>query len=95
MVEPDFSLGNNIRLVPGVKPTDKQMIEFNGRVIHTSEISKIVLLFLLIEDDKWKKPRYEGGDMFQNYLISVMTNRKYSDPNTKFNKTRQYQDTLY
>ena len=59
MIEPNFNLGNYIKLISGKKLSDKQMIEFNGRVIYPAEISKIVLLFLLIEDDKWKKPRFE------------------------------------
>jgi hypothetical protein len=94
MVEPDFNLGNHIKLIPGKKSTDKQMIEFNGRIIYPSEISKVVLLFLLLEDDKWKKPRFEGGDKFQNYLISIMTNRKYHDPPSGALKFKPYQGKL-
>jgi len=94
MIEPNFNLGNYIKLISGKKLSDKQMIEFNGRVIYPAEISKIVLLFLLIEDDKWKKPRYEGGDMFENYLISIMKSREYHDPPRGALSSHPYQDKL-
>ena len=94
MIEPDFPLGNYIKLIQGKKPTDKQMIEFNGRIIYPSEISKVVLLFVLLEDDKWKKPRFEGGDKFENYLISIMGNRKYHDPPRGALSSKPYQGKL-
>lgn len=70
------------------------MIEFNGRIIHPSEISKVVLLFLLLEDDKWKKPRFEGGDKFQNYLIGMMNDRRFYDPPRGALASKPYQDKL-
>lgn len=94
MLEPDFNLGNRIKLVPGRKDTDKEMIQFDGKIILPSEISKIVMLFLLIEDKKWPPPRYKGGNMFKDYLVGMMNSRKYQDPPKGALSFSPYQDKL-
>jgi len=94
MLEPNFNLGSRIKLVQGKKDSDKEMIEFDGEIILPSEISKIVLLFLLIEDKKWPPPRFKGGNMFKDYLIGIMNDRKFRDPPKGALSFSPYQDTL-
>ncbi len=94
MITPSFSLGSYIKLVSGKKSTDKQIIQYNGRVIMPIELAKLVLLLLQIEDDKWKKPRFQGGDMFENYLKDIMSTRQYQAPPHGAQPRSNYQDHL-
>lgn len=83
MVSIHFDLGR-ISLVKGKKETDTYMVKFCDCIINPNEIAKIVLLFLLLQDEKYPKSRnLQGGDMMMNYLIGIMNDRKYRDPPTK------------
>ena len=83
MVSIPFDLGR-ISLVKGKKETDTYMVKFCDCIIYPNEIAKIVLLFLLLQDEKYPKSRnLQGGDMMMNYLIGIMNDREYRDPPTK------------